>query len=104
MDDGKTRNRRVGTPVPGCPQIPSRREAHPHFLHQNNAQNAKTGSASQPFSRKGCASFSNNRTAKKLSDEMDRLMEAISPEARKQVETIDNLRADMTVLANEDYQ
>lgn len=42
-------------------------------------------------------------TAKKLSDEIDRLMEAISPEARKQVEAIDNLRADMTVLANEDY-
>ena len=42
-------------------------------------------------------------TAKKLSDEMDKLMEAISPEVRKQVEAIDNLRADMTVLANEDY-
>ena len=41
-------------------------------------------------------------TARKLSDEMDKLMEAISPEVRKQVETIDNLRADMTVLANED--
>ena len=44
------------------------------------------------------------KIAGKLSDEMDRLMEAISPEARKQVETIDNLRANMTVLANEDYQ
>ena len=42
-------------------------------------------------------------TAKKLSDEMDRLMEAISPEARKQLENIGNLRADMTMLANEDY-
>ena len=43
------------------------------------------------------------KIAGKLSDEMDRLMEAISPEARKQVEAIDNLRAGMTVLANEDY-
>ena len=43
------------------------------------------------------------KIAGKLSDEMDKLMEAISPEARKQVEAIDNLRADMTVLANEDY-
>ena len=41
--------------------------------------------------------------AGKLSDEMDRLMEAISPEARRQLENIGNLRADMTVLANEDY-
>ena len=41
-------------------------------------------------------------TAKKLSDEMDRLMEAISPEARKQLENIGNLRADMAVLSNED--
>ena len=43
------------------------------------------------------------RFAGKLSDEMDRLMEAIPPEARKQLENIGNLRADMTVLANEDY-
>ena len=43
------------------------------------------------------------KIAGKLSDEMDRLMEAISPEARKQLENIGNLRADMTVLANEDY-
>ena len=43
------------------------------------------------------------KIAGKLSDEMDKLMEAISPEAKKQIETIDNLRADMTVLANEDY-
>ena len=42
------------------------------------------------------------KIAGKLSDEMDRLMEAISPEARKQLENIGNLRADMTVLANED--
>lgn len=42
-------------------------------------------------------------TARKLSDEMDRLMEVISPEVRRQIETIDNLRADMNVLANEDY-
>ena len=40
--------------------------------------------------------------AGKLSDEMDRLMEAISPEARKQLENIGNLRADMAVLSNED--
>ena len=43
------------------------------------------------------------KIARKLSDEMDRLMEAISPEVRKQLENIGNLRADMTVLANEDY-
>ena len=43
------------------------------------------------------------KIAGKLSDEMDRLMEMISPEARKQLENIGNLRADMTVLANEDY-
>ena len=42
------------------------------------------------------------KIAGKLSDEMDRLMEAISPEARKQLENIGNLRTDMTVLANED--
>ena len=40
------------------------------------------------------------KIAGKLSDEMDRLMEAIPPEARKQLENIGNLRADMTVLAN----
>ena len=43
------------------------------------------------------------KIAGKLSDEMDRLMEMISPEVRKQLENIGNLRADMTVLANEDY-
>ena len=42
------------------------------------------------------------KIAGKLSDEMDRLMEAISPEARKQLENIGNLRADMAVLSNED--
>ena len=42
------------------------------------------------------------KTAGKLSDEMDRLMEMISPEARKQLENIGNLRADMAVLSNED--
>lgn len=42
-------------------------------------------------------------TAKKLSDEMDKLMDAISPEAKKQIETNENLRADLTVLANEDF-
>ena len=57
MDDDKTRNRRVGTPVPGCPQIPSPQEARPHFLHQNKAQNAKTGSTSQLFWGVGCASL-----------------------------------------------
>ena len=57
MDDGKTRKRCVGTPVPGCTQIPSRREAHLHFLHQNKAQNAKTGSTSSLISQKGCASL-----------------------------------------------
>ena len=43
------------------------------------------------------------KIAGELSDEMDRLMEMISPEVRKQLENIGNLRADMTVLANEDY-
>ena len=42
------------------------------------------------------------KIAGKLSDEMDRLIEAISPEARKQLENIGNLRADMAVLSNED--
>ena len=42
------------------------------------------------------------KIAGKLSDEMDRLMEAISPEARKQLENNGNLRADMAVLSNED--
>ena len=42
------------------------------------------------------------KIAGKLSDEMDRLMEMISPEARKQLENIGNLRADMTMLSNED--
>ena len=42
------------------------------------------------------------KIAGNLSDEMDRLMEAISPEARKQLENIGNLRADMTMLSNED--
>ena len=42
------------------------------------------------------------KIAGKLSDEMDRLMEAISPEARKQLENIGNLQADMAVLSNED--
>ena len=57
MDDDKTRKRYVGTPVPGYPQIPSYREAHPHFPHQNKAQNAKTGSTSQLFWGVGCASL-----------------------------------------------
>lgn len=43
------------------------------------------------------------KIAGELSDEVDRLMEAISPEARKQLENIGNLRADMTMLSNEDY-
>ena len=43
------------------------------------------------------------KIAGKLSDEMDRLMDAISPEARKKLENIGNLRADMAVLSNEDY-
>lgn len=42
------------------------------------------------------------KIAGELSDEVDRLMEAISPEARKQLENIGNLRADMTMLSNED--
>ena len=42
------------------------------------------------------------KIAGKLSDEMDRLMEMISPEARMQLENIGNLRADMAVLSNED--
>ena len=42
------------------------------------------------------------KIAGKLSDEMDRLMEMISPGARKQLENIGNLRADMAVLSNED--
>ena len=42
------------------------------------------------------------KIAGNLSDEMDRLMEMISPEARKQLENIGNLRADMAVLSNED--
>ncbi len=42
------------------------------------------------------------KIAGELSDEMDRLMEMISPEARKQLENIGNLRADMAVLSNED--
>ena len=42
------------------------------------------------------------KIAGKLSDEMDRLMEMISPETRKQLENIGNLRADMAVLSNED--
>ncbi|MGN1231730.1 MAG: DUF6809 family protein [Anaerotignum sp.] len=42
-------------------------------------------------------------TAKKLSDEMDRLMEAISPEVRKQMETIENLRTDLTAMENEEH-
>ena len=42
------------------------------------------------------------KIAGKLSDEMDRLVEMISPEARKQLENIGNLRADMAVLSNED--
>ena len=41
MDDDKTRKRCVGTPVPGCPQIPSRREAHLHFLHQKHPPKRK---------------------------------------------------------------
>ncbi|MCI6956702.1 MAG: hypothetical protein SPI15_08940 [Candidatus Faecousia sp.] len=32
-------------------------EAHLHFLHQNKAQNAKTGSTSQLFWGVGCASL-----------------------------------------------
>ena len=43
------------------------------------------------------------KIAGELADELDRLMEMISPEVRKQLENIGNLRADMTVLANEDY-
>ena len=42
------------------------------------------------------------KIAGKLSDEMDRLMESISPEASKKLENIGNLRADMAVLSNED--
>ena len=57
MDDDKTGKRRVGTPVPGCPKIPSRRDAHPHFLHKKALQNAKTGSTSSLISQKGCASL-----------------------------------------------
>ena len=41
-------------------------------------------------------------TAKKLSDEMDRLMEMISPEAKVQKEIVDNLQTDLTMLSNED--
>ena len=42
------------------------------------------------------------KIAGKLSDEMDRLMEMISPEAKVQKEIIDNLQADLTLLQNED--
>ena len=42
------------------------------------------------------------KIAGKLSDEMDRLMEMISPEAKVQKEIIDNLQADLTMLSNED--
>lgn len=42
-------------------------------------------------------------TARKLSDEMDKLMDSISPEVQKQMETVENLRADLTELANEDF-
>ena len=42
------------------------------------------------------------KIAGKLSDEMDRLMEMISPEAKVQKEIIDNLQADLALLQNED--
>ena len=41
MDDDQTRKRCVGTPVPGCPQIPSSRETQPHFLHQKHPPKRK---------------------------------------------------------------
>ena len=41
MDDDKTGKRCVGTPVPGCPQIPSRREAHLHYLRKTNPNTQK---------------------------------------------------------------
>ena len=42
------------------------------------------------------------KIAGKLSDEMDRLMEMISPEAKVQKEIVDNLQTDLTMLSNED--
>ena len=42
MDDDKARKGRVGTPVPGCPIIPSYREAHLFFIKTNpKTQNRK---------------------------------------------------------------
>ena len=40
------------------------------------------------------------KIAGKLSDEMDRLMEMISPEAQKEI--VDNHQTDLTMLSNED--
>lgn len=40
--------------------------------------------------------------ARKLSEELDRLMDALPSEARKRMENVDHLRADMTALENED--
>ena len=55
-----------------------------------------------PSERFGRSGSEYKKIAGKLSDEMDRLMESISPEARKKLENIGNLRADMAVLSNED--
>ena len=41
MDDDKARKGRVGTPVPGCPKIPSYREAHLLFFIKTNPKTQK---------------------------------------------------------------
>ena len=56
-------------------------------------------SPTERFIRKGS---DYQKTAKLLSDELDKLRDALSPEAKKQMDSVNDLRTDLTMLAEED--
>ena len=43
------------------------------------------------------------QTAKEVREKMGEFLETLSPEAREQLETINDLKSDLSVMANEDY-
>ena len=64
MDDDKTGKRCVGTPVPGCPQIPSRREAHLHYLRKTNPNTQKQEAHHNRFHGKDVLNHYNEQNRK----------------------------------------
>ena len=54
MDDDKTGKRCVGTSVPGCPQIPSRRESHLHYLRKTKPKRKNRKHILTDFSERMC--------------------------------------------------